>query len=175
MAAIITSPNAPAALGPYSHAVLAGDTLYTSRSDRFDSGNRRPGRRYHRSPGHPGLFQPESRPGRCGHDLPERGQDHCLFDRPERLRSHERPLRRAVPQQPARSLLRPGGQAAGWREDRNGSRGNQVNGLAAFRQTMRLEKLAEHPSVFFFPKNGLRNAFISLKTSYTPGCFFYNL
>ena len=30
MAAIITSPNAPAALGPYSHAVLAGDTLYTS-------------------------------------------------------------------------------------------------------------------------------------------------
>ena len=30
MAAIITSPNAPAALGPYSHSVLAGDTLYTS-------------------------------------------------------------------------------------------------------------------------------------------------
>ena len=30
MAAIITSPNAPAALGPYSHAVLAGDTLFTS-------------------------------------------------------------------------------------------------------------------------------------------------
>lgn len=30
MAAIITSPNAPAALGPYSHAVLAGNTLYTS-------------------------------------------------------------------------------------------------------------------------------------------------
>lgn len=30
MATIITSPNAPAALGPYSHAVLAGNTLYTS-------------------------------------------------------------------------------------------------------------------------------------------------
>lgn len=30
MAAIITSPNAPAALGPYSHAVLTGGTLYTS-------------------------------------------------------------------------------------------------------------------------------------------------
>ena len=30
MAAIITSPNAPVALGPYSHAVLAGDTLFTS-------------------------------------------------------------------------------------------------------------------------------------------------
>lgn len=30
MSNIITSPNAPAALGPYSHAVLAGNTLYTS-------------------------------------------------------------------------------------------------------------------------------------------------
>lgn len=30
MSTIITSPNAPAALGPYSHAVLSGDTLYTS-------------------------------------------------------------------------------------------------------------------------------------------------
>lgn len=30
MAATITSPNAPAALGPYSHAVLASDTLFTS-------------------------------------------------------------------------------------------------------------------------------------------------
>lgn len=30
MATIIASPNAPAALGPYSHAVLSGDTLYTS-------------------------------------------------------------------------------------------------------------------------------------------------
>ena len=29
-ATIITAPNAPAALGPYSHAVLNGDTLYTS-------------------------------------------------------------------------------------------------------------------------------------------------
>ena len=123
MAAIITSPNAPAALGPYSHAVLAGDTLYTSgqiglipetgvlAGDTIEAQATQ-------------VFQPESRPGRCGHDLPERGQDHCLFDRPERLRSHERPLRRAVPQQPARSLLRPGGQAAGWREDRNGSRGS---------------------------------------------------
>lgn len=27
---IITSPNAPAALGPYSHAVQAGDFLFTS-------------------------------------------------------------------------------------------------------------------------------------------------
>ena len=30
MSTIITSPDAPAALGPYSHAVLSGDTLYTS-------------------------------------------------------------------------------------------------------------------------------------------------
>ena len=30
MSTIITSPNAPAALGPYSPAVLSGDTLYTS-------------------------------------------------------------------------------------------------------------------------------------------------
>lgn len=30
MATIITASNAPAALGPYSHAVLVGDTLYTS-------------------------------------------------------------------------------------------------------------------------------------------------
>lgn len=30
MATIITATNAPAALGPYSHAVLVGDTLYTS-------------------------------------------------------------------------------------------------------------------------------------------------
>ena len=27
---IITAPDAPAALGPYSHAVLMGDTLFTS-------------------------------------------------------------------------------------------------------------------------------------------------
>ena len=27
---IITAPNAPAAVGPYCHAKLAGDTLYTS-------------------------------------------------------------------------------------------------------------------------------------------------
>jgi len=27
---IITAPNAPAAIGPYSHAVLTGNTLYTS-------------------------------------------------------------------------------------------------------------------------------------------------
>lgn len=30
MSKIITAPNAPAALGPYSHAVLNGNTLYTS-------------------------------------------------------------------------------------------------------------------------------------------------
>ena len=30
MSTIITSPKAPAALGPYSHAVLDGSTLYTS-------------------------------------------------------------------------------------------------------------------------------------------------
>ena len=30
MSTIITSPNAPAALGPYSHAVLDGNILYTS-------------------------------------------------------------------------------------------------------------------------------------------------
>ena len=30
MSTIITSPKAPAALGPYSHAVLNGRTLYTS-------------------------------------------------------------------------------------------------------------------------------------------------
>lgn len=29
-AKIITASNAPAALGPYSHAVLSGDTLFTS-------------------------------------------------------------------------------------------------------------------------------------------------
>ena len=30
MKTIITAPNAPAALGPYSHAVAVGDLLYTS-------------------------------------------------------------------------------------------------------------------------------------------------
>jgi 2-iminobutanoate/2-iminopropanoate deaminase len=30
MPKVITASNAPAALGPYSHAILAGDTLYTS-------------------------------------------------------------------------------------------------------------------------------------------------
>lgn len=30
MSKVITAPNAPAALGPYSHAILAGDTLYSS-------------------------------------------------------------------------------------------------------------------------------------------------
>ena len=30
MKKIISTPNAPAAIGPYSHAVLVGDTLYTS-------------------------------------------------------------------------------------------------------------------------------------------------
>lgn len=30
MSTIITSPKAPAALGPYSHAVMVGSTLYTS-------------------------------------------------------------------------------------------------------------------------------------------------
>ena len=30
MSKVITASNAPAALGPYSHAILAGDTLYTS-------------------------------------------------------------------------------------------------------------------------------------------------
>ena len=35
MAAIITSPNAPAALGPYSHAVLAGDTIEAQATQVF--------------------------------------------------------------------------------------------------------------------------------------------
>ena len=30
MKTIVTAPNAPAALGPYSHAVAVGDLLYTS-------------------------------------------------------------------------------------------------------------------------------------------------
>jgi 2-iminobutanoate/2-iminopropanoate deaminase len=30
MPKVITASNAPAALGPYSHAILAGDTLFTS-------------------------------------------------------------------------------------------------------------------------------------------------
>lgn len=30
MSTVITSPAAPAALGPYSHAILAGDILFTS-------------------------------------------------------------------------------------------------------------------------------------------------
>lgn len=30
MSAVITASHAPAALGPYSHAILTGDTLYTS-------------------------------------------------------------------------------------------------------------------------------------------------
>jgi 2-iminobutanoate/2-iminopropanoate deaminase len=30
MATVITATNAPAALGPYSHAILTGDTLFTS-------------------------------------------------------------------------------------------------------------------------------------------------
>ena len=32
MALPISTPNAPAALGPYSQAVRAGDTVYLSRS-----------------------------------------------------------------------------------------------------------------------------------------------
>ena len=36
---IITAPNAPAAVGPYCHAKLAGNTLYTSgqRSEEHTS------------------------------------------------------------------------------------------------------------------------------------------
>ena len=30
MSTVITAPHAPAALGPYSHAILAGDMLFTS-------------------------------------------------------------------------------------------------------------------------------------------------
>lgn len=30
MSTVISAPNAPAALGPYSHAIMVGDTLYTS-------------------------------------------------------------------------------------------------------------------------------------------------
>lgn len=30
MSTVITASNAPAALGPYSHAILVGDTLFTS-------------------------------------------------------------------------------------------------------------------------------------------------
>lgn len=30
MSTVISAPNAPAALGPYSHAILVGETLYTS-------------------------------------------------------------------------------------------------------------------------------------------------
>ncbi|MCD8147545.1 MAG: RidA family protein [Clostridiales bacterium] len=30
MSKVISAPNAPAALGPYSHAILVGDTLFTS-------------------------------------------------------------------------------------------------------------------------------------------------
>lgn len=30
MATVITAEHAPAALGPYSHAIMVGDTLYTS-------------------------------------------------------------------------------------------------------------------------------------------------
>lgn len=30
MSAVITAPNAPAALGPYSHAIQSGDFLFTS-------------------------------------------------------------------------------------------------------------------------------------------------
>jgi 2-iminobutanoate/2-iminopropanoate deaminase len=30
MSEVLTASNAPAALGPYSHAILAGDTLFTS-------------------------------------------------------------------------------------------------------------------------------------------------
>ncbi|MCD7843695.1 MAG: regulator, partial [Clostridiales bacterium] len=30
MSKVISAPNAPAALGPYSHAIMVGDTLFTS-------------------------------------------------------------------------------------------------------------------------------------------------
>ena len=47
----ITAEKAPAAVGPYCHAKLAGDTLYTS--GQLGGG-----------PGRSGAGQSESRPGR---------------------------------------------------------------------------------------------------------------
>jgi hypothetical protein len=96
----ISTPTAPAAIGPYSQAVRVGDLLFTSGQIPIDptTGNLVPG------------------------DITEqttqvrRRQDHCFSEVDERLRRHERRLR---------NVLRGGGGGGSRALDRPSSRSAQ--------------------------------------------------
>ena len=55
----IHTDRAPAAIGPYSQAVRAGDTVYLSGQIPLDPGHRPAGRRRHRGAGAPRVRQPQ--------------------------------------------------------------------------------------------------------------------
>ena len=173
MAAIITSPNAPAALGPYSHAVLAGDTLFTS--------------------GQIGLI-PET--GVLAGDTIEAQATQVFANLKAVLAAADMTFRNVVKttvfltdlndfapmnalyaelfpsNPPARSCVQVAKLPAGAKIERSWQSSERACCIPA---NDAFGKAGGTSVSFFFPKYGLRNAFISLKTSYTPGCFFYNL
>ncbi len=81
----IHSPDAPAAIGPYSQAIRAGHTVYLSGQIGLDPRLRQPGRR-RRGAGAAGLCQP-ARGGAGGRRQPRRHRQAVDPDgRPRRLR-----------------------------------------------------------------------------------------
>ena len=99
----ITASSAPAAVGPYCHAKLAGNTLYTS--------------------GQLGLVPatgelPQDVEAQAAqaldnlNELCRRSQNHRIFIGHQRLRRHQRHLRQVFPRRGSRPLLRAGGRSA---------------------------------------------------------------
>ena len=86
---VIQSPDAPAAIGPYSQAILAGNTLYMSGQIPLDPATGQ-ARRRHRRPGASGVPEPARRRRRRRRDAERHRQAVDPADRPRRLREGQR-------------------------------------------------------------------------------------
>ena len=131
---VIQSPDAPAAIGPYSQAILAGNTLYMSGQIPLDpkTGQLVEG---HRRAGAPGVREPARGRRRRRRDAGRHRQAVDPADRPRRLREGQRDhgdvLRSAV--SGPRDV--PGGGIAARRAHRGRGDGRARPAIAADAQT----------------------------------------
>ena len=106
----ITAQNAPAAVGPYCHAKLAGNTLYTSGQLGLipATGELPEGVEAQAAQALDNL----SRTVSCRNGVRRRGEDHRISGRYQRFCGYQRHLCQVLPRRSSSPLLRTGGCSA---------------------------------------------------------------
>lgn len=80
MKEIISTPNAPAAIGPYSQAVRAGSLLFVSGQIPLDPASGQLVENTIQAQAARSLENLKGHPDPGGRHAGQRGQDHCVFE-----------------------------------------------------------------------------------------------